>query len=196
MLANGGTWVPAATGNGGDFVPIINGFFWTTVGFMIVGFTIAAAGGIVQLAAWIGALVNTYQIADKAWFIILLAGGILGLVSACSDLPRWWPIWSPGQMACPPVEYMRQRLNVTDATMPDRPDRPAPTAPQPVWHNHPIAGADEVAARRKRCPAYSGDHGDFIQCGFCVYATAERNRLTSVSGAWPMCATVQNLIAS
>ncbi len=79
MLANGGTWTPAPTGNGSDFIPTINGFFWTTVGFMIVGFTVAAAGGIVQLAAWIGALVNTYQLEDKAWFIALLAGGLLGL---------------------------------------------------------------------------------------------------------------------
>lgn len=79
MLANGGTWTPAPSGNGSDFVPTINGFFWTTVGFMIVGFTVAAAGGIVQLAAWIGALVNTYQLEDKAWFIALLAGGLLGL---------------------------------------------------------------------------------------------------------------------
>jgi hypothetical protein len=79
MLANGGTWTPAPYGNGSDFVPTINGFFWTTVGFMIVGFTVAAAGGIVQLAAWIGALVNTYQLEDKAWFIALLAGGLLGL---------------------------------------------------------------------------------------------------------------------
>jgi hypothetical protein len=46
---------------------------------MAVGFTVAAAGGVAQLAAWIGALVNTYQLADKAWFIVLLAGGLLGL---------------------------------------------------------------------------------------------------------------------
>ncbi len=79
MLANGGTWEPAASGNGSDFIPTINGFFWTTVGFMIAGFTIAAVGGVIQLAAWIGALVNTYQLEDKAWFIILLVGGLLGL---------------------------------------------------------------------------------------------------------------------
>jgi tetrahydromethanopterin S-methyltransferase subunit E len=46
---------------------------------MVVGFTLAAAGGVAQLAAWIGALVNTYQLEDKAWFIALLAGGLLGL---------------------------------------------------------------------------------------------------------------------
>ena len=80
MLANGGTWTPAASGNGSDFVPVVNGFFWTTIGFMIAGFTVAAVGSVIQLAAWIGALVNTYQLADKAWFIVLLAGGLLGLV--------------------------------------------------------------------------------------------------------------------
>jgi hypothetical protein len=79
MLAYGGQFTPAAVGNGYDFVPAFDGFFWTTVGFMIVGFTVAAAGGIVQLAAWIGALVNTYQIEDKAWFLVLLAGGLFGL---------------------------------------------------------------------------------------------------------------------
>jgi hypothetical protein len=79
MLTFGGHYTPAPSGNGSDFVPVLNGFFWTTVGVMIVGFTVAAAGGIVQLAAWIGALVNTYQLEDKAWFIVLLAGGLLGL---------------------------------------------------------------------------------------------------------------------
>jgi hypothetical protein len=32
----------------------------------------------VQLAAWIGALVNTYQVPDKTWFAVLLVGGLLG----------------------------------------------------------------------------------------------------------------------
>lgn len=81
MLAFGGTFTPAATGNGQEFVPRLDGFFWTTVGFTVVGFTIAVVGGIIQLAAWIGALVNTYQIEDKAWFIGLLIGGLLGLGS-------------------------------------------------------------------------------------------------------------------
>jgi hypothetical protein len=33
----------------------------------------------VQLAAWIGALINTNLLQDKTWFIVLLVGGILGL---------------------------------------------------------------------------------------------------------------------
>jgi hypothetical protein len=79
MLANGGTWGPAATPNNYNFVPTLDSYFWTTLGLTIAGFTVAAAGGVVQLVAWIGALVNTYQIEDKTWFIVLLAGGLAGL---------------------------------------------------------------------------------------------------------------------
>jgi len=79
MLAYGGRYTPAPTGSGYEFVPTVDGFFWMTVGVMVVGFALAAAGGVAQLAAWIGALVNTYQLEDRAWFIVLLAGGLLGL---------------------------------------------------------------------------------------------------------------------
>ena len=137
MLANGGTWVPAESGNGSDFVPTINGFFWTTVGFMIVGFTIAVAGGIVQLAAWIGALVNTYQIADKAWFIILLAGGLLGLVSGVIGFAAMVAYLVTGPDGMPagrtrapaPAPYMAQAQPM--------PEMPAPAAPQPMASQPP-----------------------------------------------------------
>lgn len=82
MLAFGGhfTPLPGVPGeNGYDFVPTVNAFFWMTVGLTVIGTMIAVAGGVAQLAAWIGALVNTYQLEDKAWFIVLLAGGLLGL---------------------------------------------------------------------------------------------------------------------
>lgn len=49
---------------------------------LIVGFTAAAVGGVVQIVAWIGALINTYQIEDKTWFAVLLAGGIIGFAFA------------------------------------------------------------------------------------------------------------------
>jgi hypothetical protein len=80
MLAYGGTYVSSPSGTGSDFVPTLNGVFWTTLGFMILGFTAAAIGGVIQLVAWIGALMNTYQIEDKTWFVILLVGGLLGLI--------------------------------------------------------------------------------------------------------------------
>jgi len=82
MLAYGGTFAKAPTGNAYDFVPTYDSFFWTTVGFMVLGFTVAAAGGIVQLAAWVGALINTNRIADKTWFAVLLIGGLVGVVFA------------------------------------------------------------------------------------------------------------------
>jgi hypothetical protein len=78
MLAYGGTFTKAPTGNGYDFVPSYDGFFWTAVSVMVAGFVAAAVAGLVQLAAWIGALINTYQLPDKAWFAVLLAGGVLG----------------------------------------------------------------------------------------------------------------------
>lgn len=80
MFAYGGTYVPSARGTGTEFVPTLDGFFWTTVGFTIVGFTAAAIGAVMQLVAWIGALMNTYQVEDKTWFVVLLVGGLLGLV--------------------------------------------------------------------------------------------------------------------
>jgi hypothetical protein len=79
MLIYGGQFTPAPSGNGYDFIPRMDGFFWTTVSLMIVGFTVAAVGLLVQLVGWIGALVNTYQLPDKTWFVVLLAGGLIGL---------------------------------------------------------------------------------------------------------------------
>ncbi len=80
MLAYGGNFEPAPSGSGQDFVPSMNGTFWTTVSFMILGFTAAAVGGVIQLVAWIGALMNTYLLADRTWFVVLLVGGLLSLV--------------------------------------------------------------------------------------------------------------------
>jgi len=79
MLAYGGHFTSAATGNGSTFVPTLNSFFWTMVSLMTIGFGAAAVGSVLQLAAWVGALVNTYQIPDKTWFVALLVGGIIGL---------------------------------------------------------------------------------------------------------------------
>jgi hypothetical protein len=79
MLAYGGSFTAAPSGNGYNFVPSFDGFFWTMVALVIAGFSVTALGGIVQLAAWIGALVNTYTLQDRTWFAVLLAGGLLGL---------------------------------------------------------------------------------------------------------------------
>jgi hypothetical protein len=79
MLAYGGTFTQASSTGGYDFVPTLDGFFWMTVGGIVIGCAFAAAGGLIQLVAWIGALISTYRVPDKTWFAILLAGGVLGL---------------------------------------------------------------------------------------------------------------------
>jgi hypothetical protein len=79
MLALGGSYVPTTADNGYEFVPTLNAFFWTTITVMVTGFALATAGAVTQFVAWIGAVVNTYQLEDKLWFWVLLAGGLLGL---------------------------------------------------------------------------------------------------------------------
>ncbi|HEY7201553.1 MAG TPA: hypothetical protein VIC57_15135 [Candidatus Dormibacteraeota bacterium] len=79
LLAYGGTW---GGWNGGDFVPTMDAFFWWMVGLITTGALVAVAGAIVQVVAWIGALINTYAAPDKAWFVVLLIGGLLGIAIA------------------------------------------------------------------------------------------------------------------
>lgn len=80
MLAYGGTFTQVAgDASSYTFVPTRDSFFWTTVVVIVAGGILAGVGWIVQLAAWIGALVNSYRIPDKTWFTVLLLGGVFGL---------------------------------------------------------------------------------------------------------------------
>ena len=47
------------------------------VAFGIIGVIAIVAGGIGQFIAWIGALVNTVNLPDKTWFVVLLVLGLL-----------------------------------------------------------------------------------------------------------------------
>ena len=125
MLAYGGHFTPAANGNGYDFTPTTDGFFWTMVGLMIAGFIAAATGGIVQLVAWIGALVNTYPIQDKTWFVILLAGGLIGLAFALVGFAVMvaYIVAGPDGTA-----IVREQLPAMPAQEPWRPPTLAPTS--------------------------------------------------------------------
>lgn len=78
MLAYGGTYVSARSGNGYDFVPTPGGTFWSTVVLICVGGLIALSGIIAQFVAWVGALVNSYQLQDKMWFLLTLLLGLIG----------------------------------------------------------------------------------------------------------------------
>ncbi|HLX34819.1 MAG TPA: hypothetical protein VKR30_06190 [Candidatus Limnocylindrales bacterium] len=74
-------WAFASGGfvtNGPDVVGF-NGstFMWSLMAVIVAaGFTIVG-GFIAGLVAWIGALLNTIQLEDKTWFIVLLVLGLL-----------------------------------------------------------------------------------------------------------------------
>ena len=80
MLAYGGTFTRISGTNGYDFTPDNTGFFWFTVALIVTGGLIVAAGGVVQLVAWIGGLFNSYLLPSKAWFLVLLVGGLMGFL--------------------------------------------------------------------------------------------------------------------
>ena len=78
MLGFAGTFTTAPSGQGYDFQPALDGFFWTTVVGIVLGSILAAVGGVIQFVAWIGAMSNTYVLQDKTWFGVLLVSGIVG----------------------------------------------------------------------------------------------------------------------
>jgi hypothetical protein len=70
--------------NGSDVVGIrSDGSAWALLGLMIVGIVGVIGGAIAGLVSWIGALLNTVQLEDKTWFVLLLVLGLLsfGLVA-------------------------------------------------------------------------------------------------------------------
>ena len=52
-------------------------FTWWMIGLMVVGGLAVVGGAIGGLVAWIGALINTAQLDDKTWFVLLLVLGLL-----------------------------------------------------------------------------------------------------------------------
>jgi hypothetical protein len=66
--------------SGNDFYPTLDAFFWGMVAVAATGAFVALVGAVVQLVAWIGAMVNTFALADKTWFVVLLIGGLIGFV--------------------------------------------------------------------------------------------------------------------
>jgi hypothetical protein len=55
------------------------GLAWTMVGFGILAGLVVVGGFVGGLISWIGALLNTAQLDDKVWFLILLLLGIWSL---------------------------------------------------------------------------------------------------------------------
>jgi hypothetical protein len=68
VVTFGGSAVVAVNGDG-----IVGTLVWLIVASLAV-----AAGTLAVVASWIGALLNTVQLEDKTWFVVLL---VLGLFS-------------------------------------------------------------------------------------------------------------------
>jgi hypothetical protein len=67
------------TFNGSEVTRVrIDAATWWSIGIATIGVLAMAGGAIAGLVAWIGALINTAQLPDKLWFILLL---VLGLFS-------------------------------------------------------------------------------------------------------------------
>jgi hypothetical protein len=65
---------------GGSDVIDVNGGSgaWTALALVIVGSLAIVAGTAAAVVSWLGALLNTWELEDKAWFASLLALGLLG----------------------------------------------------------------------------------------------------------------------
>jgi hypothetical protein len=64
---------------GSDYVDVNGGSgAWTALGLVIAGSLAILVGAAAALVSWLGALLNTWELEDKAWFASLLALGLLG----------------------------------------------------------------------------------------------------------------------
>jgi hypothetical protein len=82
IVAFVGVWLAFASGTFVMSGPDVTGVVWTTASWAMVGLAgvgcLAIIGGAVAgLVAWIGALINTSYLEDKAWFVLLLVLGLL-----------------------------------------------------------------------------------------------------------------------
>jgi hypothetical protein len=50
---------------------------WVMIGLAGVAILVLVAAAITQFVAWVGAVINTAQLEDKTWFIVLLVTGLL-----------------------------------------------------------------------------------------------------------------------
>jgi hypothetical protein len=52
-------------------------FGWVMIALAAVAILVLIAAAITQFIAWVGAVLNTAQLQDKTWFIVLLVTGLL-----------------------------------------------------------------------------------------------------------------------
>jgi hypothetical protein len=64
--------------NGPDVVGVQStAMAWTVAALVVIGILAIIGGVIGQFVAWIGALLETAQLEDKTWFLVLLLLGVL-----------------------------------------------------------------------------------------------------------------------
>jgi hypothetical protein len=73
-LANGAVVI-----RGSEVVTLNGGPFAWAIAALIVASLVLAAGTLAAIASWAGALLNTYRLDDKAWFVVLLVTGLVSL---------------------------------------------------------------------------------------------------------------------
>jgi H+/Cl- antiporter ClcA len=88
ILAFAAVWIAYANGafvmSGPDVIGVQSTpLAWTILGLGVVAALAMIAGFVGGLVSWIGALLNTSQLEDKTWFVLLLVLGLLsfGLVA-------------------------------------------------------------------------------------------------------------------
>lgn len=65
---------------GGSAVVNVNGdAFAGVLVWLAIALLAIAAGSLAAIASWIGALLNTFQLEDKTWFVVLLVLGVFSL---------------------------------------------------------------------------------------------------------------------
>lgn len=82
FLAAGGLalWNDSFIMSGPDVVGISpDPFAWSMVGLASVAVLVLGVAAIGLFIAWIGAVINTANLPDKTWLVVLLAGGLLGV---------------------------------------------------------------------------------------------------------------------
>jgi hypothetical protein len=53
---------------------------WTLLGLMGLSMVVLLLAAVTHFVAWIGAVLNTANLPDKTWFVVLLVVGLLGFV--------------------------------------------------------------------------------------------------------------------
>jgi hypothetical protein len=67
--------------SGPDITGIKSGMMsWTLLGLLGLAILILLFAAVAHFVAWIGAVLNTAQLPDKTWFVVLLVVGLIGLV--------------------------------------------------------------------------------------------------------------------